>query len=162
MERIAIYPGSFDPVTNGHIDIVRRGAKLFDKVIVAIMLNIGKEPLFSVEERIEMLKESLGDVPNVEVDTFQDGLTVDYAESKNAVAMLRGMRAVSDWDSEFQLALINRRLNRNIETVFLMTGLRWLYISSSRIKEAAQFGGDIGGLVPSFVERRLKEEYSKS
>jgi pantetheine-phosphate adenylyltransferase len=162
MDRIAIYPGSFDPVTNGHIDIVRRGAKLFDKVIVTIMLNIGKKPLFSVEERIEMLKACLNDVPNVEVDTFQDGLTVDYAESKNAVAMLRGMRAVSDWDSEFQLALINRRLNRNIETVFLMTGLRWLYISSSRIKEAAQFGGDISGLVPSLVEKRLREEYGRT
>jgi pantetheine-phosphate adenylyltransferase len=162
MDRIAIYPGSFDPVTNGHVDIVTRGAKLFDRVIVAVMMNIGKEPLFTVEERIEMLKSSFDDVPNIEVDTFQDGLTVDYAKSKGAVAMLRGMRAVSDWDSEFQLALINRRLNRDIETVFLMTGLRWLYISSSRIKEAAQFGGDISGLVPQLVEDRLMKKYGRS
>ncbi len=161
MERVAIYPGSFDPVTNGHVDIVTRGAKLFDKVIVAVMLNIGKEPLFTAEERIEMLKASFDDLPNVAVDTFQEGLTVDYAESQNAVAMLRGMRAVSDWDSEFQLALINRRLKRDIETVFLMTGLRWLYISSSRIKEAAQFGGDISGLVPPAVEEKLKEKYRR-
>jgi len=162
MERIAIYAGTFDPVTNGHVDIVQRGAKLFDKVVVAIMLNISKEPLFSVEERMEMLKASLEHIPNVEVDAFQEGLTVDYAISRNAAAMLRGMRAVSDWDSEFQLALINRRLNRNVETVFLMTGLRWLYISSSRIKEAAQFGGDISGMVPELVEQKLKEKYHSS
>lgn len=162
MERIAVYPGSFDPVTNGHVDIVKRGAMLFDKVIVAIMLNIGKKPLFAVDERIEMLKDSLFDVPNVEVDTFQEGLTVEYAKSKDAIAILRGMRAVSDWDSEFQLALINRRLNRDIQTVFLMTGLRWIYISSSIIKEAAQFGGEISGLVPPMVEERLKAKYKKA
>jgi len=162
MERTAIYPGTFDPVTNGHIDIVERGAMLFDRIIVAIMLNVGKKPLFAVEERLEMLKTTFGDMPNVEVDTFQEGLTVDYAESKNAVAMIRGMRAVSDWDSEFQLALMNRRLNRDIETVFLMTGLRWVYLSSSRIKEAAEFGGEISGLVPPEVEEKLKARFDRS
>ena len=161
MERIAIYPGSFDPVTNGHLDIVERGALLFDKIIVAVMINPVKQPLFTTEERIEMLEDSFADLANVEVDTFQEGLTVDYAESKKAVAMLRGMRAVSDWDAEFQLALMNRRLRRDIQTVFLMTGLRWIYISSSIIKEAAQFGGDISGMVPPLVEKRMKEKYRR-
>jgi len=162
MERIAIYPGSFDPVTNGHIDIVERGALLFDKIIVAVMINPGKQPLFTTEERIEMLRDCFQGLGNVEVDTFQEGLTVDYAKSKNAIAMLRGMRAVSDWDAEFQLALMNRRFHRDIQTVFLMTGLRWIYISSSIIKEAAQFGGDIAGLVPPLVERKMREKYRRS
>jgi pantetheine-phosphate adenylyltransferase len=161
MTRIAIYPGSFDPVTNGHVDIVERGALLFDKVIVTIMHNIGKKSLFSIEERMEMLRESLNSRPNVEIETFS-GLTVDYAEDKGAVAILRGMRAVSDFESEFQLALMNRRLNREVQTVFLMTGLRWIFISSSIIKEAAQFGGDINGLVPPFVEKKLKEKFGSS
>ena len=161
MNRIAIYAGSFDPVTNGHIDIAERGARLFDKIIVTISVNPGKTPLFTVEERIEMLRDSFHDLPNIEVDTFQGGLTVEYAKSKGAVAMLRGMRAVSDFDAEFQLALMNRRLNRDVQTVFLMTGGRWIFLSSSIIKEAAQFGGDITGMVPPIVEEKLKEKFRK-
>ncbi len=158
MQRIAIYPGSFDPVTNGHIDIAERGLKLFDKVIVAILHNPGKEALFSVEERMELLRLSLRDYPGIEIDTF-DGLLVDYAASRNANAILRGMRAVSDFEYEFQLALMNRRLNRDIQTVFLMTGLRWIFTSSSIIKEAARFGGNINGMVPPEVNRRLRRKF---
>ena len=155
--KIAIYPGSFDPVTNGHIDIIQRGRHLFDKIIVAILLNPGKKALFSVEERLYMLAESLKDIDGVEVDSFF-GLLIDYAERKNAKAILRGMRAVSDFEYEFQMALMNRRLNRNIQTVFLMTGMRWIYTSSSIIKEAATFGGDISGMVPAIVEKKLEEK----
>ena len=161
MKRIAIYPGSFDPVTNGHIDIVKRGLTLFDRVIVAILLNASKNYLFSVEERLQMLKKSMKDLRNVEFDTF-DGLLVDYARTRNASAILRGMRAVSDFEYEFQLALMNRKLNRNIQTVFLMTGLRWIFTSSSIIKEAAQFGGDIEDMVPKLVNRELKRKFNRS
>ena len=159
MKRIAIYPGSFDPVTNGHLDIVKRGLKLFDKIIVAILHHPGKMSLFSVDERVDMLKSSLKSVPNTEVDTF-DGLLVDYARQRKAHAILRGMRAVSDFEYEFQMALMNRRLNREIQTVFLMTGLRWIFTSSSIIKEAAQFGGNIEGMVPTHVLRKLKAKFN--
>jgi len=158
MQRIAIYPGSFDPVTNGHMDIVERGLKLFDKLIVAIMCNPGKEGLFSIEERIEMLTDSVRKFSNVEVDTF-DGLTVEYAVQRNANGILRGLRALSDFEYEFQLALMNRKLNRNIETFFLMTGFRWIYTSSSIIKEAARFGGNVNGMVPPLVQKKLKEKF---
>ncbi len=157
MQRIAIYPGSFDPVTNGHLDIIKRGLKLFDQIIVAIMHNPAKESLFTIEERRELLEISLKSFSNIEIDTF-DGLTVDYAAEKKANAILRGMRAVSDFEFEFQLALMNRRLNREIQTVFLMTGLRWIFTSSSIIKEAAGFGGNINGMVPPIVNERLKEK----
>ena len=159
MPRTAIYPGSFDPVTNGHIDIIERGLKLFDKVIVAVLHNPGKNSLFSVPERAELLRQSLHHFPNIEVDTF-DGLLVDYAEQKGADAILRGMRAVSDFEYEFQLALMNRRLNREIQTVFLMTGLRWIFTSSSIIKEAASFGGNIEGMVPQPVLEKLKNRFA--
>jgi pantetheine-phosphate adenylyltransferase len=155
--KIAIYPGSFDPVTNGHIDIIQRGRHLFDKIIVSILLNPGKKALFSLDERLDMLTESLKDIDGVEVDSFS-GLLIDYAERKNAKAILRGMRAVSDFEYEFQMALMNRRLNRDIQTVFLMTGMRWIYTSSSIIKEAATFGGDISGMVPTIVEKKLEEK----
>ena len=158
--RIAIYPGSFDPVTNGHLDIIERGRKLFDSIIVAILHNPTKDACFTVEERSEMLEICLKDLPNVEVDTF-DGLLVDYAAKRNAHAILRGMRAVSDFEYEFQLALMNRRLNRNIETVFLMTGLRWIFTSSSIIKEAAGFGGNVNGMVPPIVNQKLKEKFGR-
>ena len=158
MERIVIYPGSFDPVTNGHIDIAERGLKLFDKISVAILHNPVKEFLFTVEERVEMLESSFKDYPDITVETF-DGLLVDYAASRNCIAILRGMRAVSDFEYEFQLALMNRRLKREIQTVFLMTGLRWIFTSSSIIKEAAQFGGDITSIVPPLVNRKLKEKF---
>jgi len=158
MKRIAIYPGSFDPVTNGHIDILERGLKLFDKIIVAILLNPGKDPLFTVEERIHMLKVSLKKINNIEIDTFS-GLLVDYAAKRKSHAILRGMRAVSDFEYEFQLALMNKRLNREIQTVFLMTGLRWIFTSSSIIKEAARFGGNIKGMVPPIVHNKLKKKF---
>lgn len=158
MERIAVYPGSFDPVTNGHLDILERALTLFDKIVVAILHNPGKKICFSVEERIEMLEASTRSLAGVEIDTF-DGLTVEYARRKKAHAILRGMRAVSDFEYEFQLALMNRRLNRGIQTVFLMTGLRWIFTSSSIIKEAARFGGDIEDMVPPPVFEKLKERF---
>ena len=161
MKKIAIYPGSFDPVTNGHLDIVERGLKLFDKIIVAILTNPGKKFLFPLEERQAMLEESMKDFSNVEIDTF-DGLTVDYANQRKAQGILRGLRALSDFEYEFQMALMNRRLNREVQTVFLMTGLRWIYTSSSIIKQAAQFGGSIKGMVPPQVEKKIREKYRDS
>lgn len=160
MPKVAIYPGSFDPVTNGHLDILERGMKLFDKIIVAILTNPGKRFLFTLEERIEMLEVSMKKFSNVEIGTF-DGLTVDYAARRNARAILRGLRALSDFEYEFQMALMNRRLNREVQTIFLMTGMRWIYTSSSIIKEAAQFGGSIAGMVPPIVEKRIKEKYAQ-
>ncbi|MBC2696249.1 MAG: pantetheine-phosphate adenylyltransferase [Desulfobacteraceae bacterium] len=158
MERTAIYPGSFDPVTNGHVDIVERGLKIFDKIIVAILRNPAKEALFTVEERKEMIETSLNKYSNVEIDVFE-GLLVDYAKKRNAGTILRGMRAVSEFEYEFQLALMNRKLNREIQTVFLMTGFRWIFTSSSIIKEAASFGGNINGMVPPLVSLKLKEKF---
>ena len=157
--KLAIYPGSFDPVTNGHIDIIVRGLKIFDRIVVGILNNPGKNPLFSVQERKEMLQASLKGFASVEIDTF-DGLLVDYALERGAQAILRGMRAVSDFEYEFQMALMNRRLNREIQTVFLMTGLRWIFTSSSIIKEAARFGGNINGMVPKIVNQKLQQKFS--
>jgi pantetheine-phosphate adenylyltransferase len=156
----AIYAGSFDPVTNGHLDIIRRGLELFDHLIVAVACNPGKRPLFDVEERIEMIRESIEYQSRVTVDAF-DGLLVDYAREKNVNVFVRGLRALSDFEYEFQLALMNRRLNREIDTIFLITGFRWFYVSSSIVKEAASFGGSVEGLVPDVVNRRLKEKYSR-
>jgi len=161
MQKIAIYPGSFDPVTNGHVDIAQRGLRLFDKIIVAILSNPVKDFLFTVEERIEMLESSFEEYPNIEVETF-DGLLVDYAAKKKSTAILRGMRAVSDFEYEFQLALMNRKLNREVQSVFLMTSLRWIFTSSSIIKEAAQFGGDIKGMVPPIVNEKLKKKFKRN
>lgn len=158
MQRIAIYPGSFDPVTKGHLDIIERGLKVFDNIIVTILCNPTKKTLFTVEERIEMLKTSLKDFSNVEVDAF-NGLLVDYVTKRGATGILRGMRAVSDFEYEFQMALMNRKLNREIQTVFLMTSLRWIFTSSSIIKEAARFGGDIEDMVPPVVNEKLKEKF---
>lgn len=159
MRRTAIYPGSFDPVTNGHIDIIRRGLKVFDHIVVTILHNPAKTSLFSVEERLELLEISLKEYPEVEVD-FYNGLLVDYAVKRKATAILRGMRALSDFESEFQMSLMNRRLNREIQTVFLMTGLQWIFTSSSIIKEAARFGGNVSRMVPAEVNRRLKEKFA--
>jgi len=159
-KKIAVYPGTFDPITNGHCDLVWRGLKLFDGVILAVATNGSKDPLFTVEERLEMLTKTFEGVPNVEVDSF-DGLLVDYVVSRGADTILRGLRAVSDFEYEFQLGLMNRKLNKNVQTVFLMTGLRWIFISSSIIKEAARFGGDTQGMVPDIVHERLKDKFGK-
>ena len=158
MQRIAIYPGSFDPITNGHVDIAGRGLELFDKIIVAIMHNPDKSSLFTVEERIEMLQNSLKKYPTVEIDTF-NGLTVEYAKRRKAQGILRGLRALSDFEYEFQMALMNRKLNREVETIFLMTGFRWIYTSSSIIKEASKFGGNVNGMVPALVQKKLRAKY---
>lgn len=157
-ERIAIYPGSFDPLTNGHVDIIERALKIFDKVIVAVLYNPSKKALFSVDERLEMIQRSFPNKKQLLVDSF-DGLLVDYAKSKNAVGIVRGMRAISDFENEFQMALMNRRLSREVQTIFLMTGLRWIFTSSSIIKEVAEFGGDISGMVPHAVKCKMKEKY---
>jgi pantetheine-phosphate adenylyltransferase len=161
MEKIAIYPGSFDPVTNGHLDIIERGLTIFDKIIVTILENPAKKLLFSVEQRMELLSRSLESFSNVEIASY-DGLLVDYAKQRNAQAILRGMRAVSDFEYEFQMALMNRRLNRDVQTIFLMTGLRWIFTSSSIIKEAAKFGGNIESMVPPVVQKKLEEIFNKS
>jgi pantetheine-phosphate adenylyltransferase len=157
-ETIAIYPGTFDPITNGHLSILNRASKIFDRLIIAILNNPRKAPLFSIEERLEMMRDVLKSRPDVEVDFF-DGLLVDYVASKEAHVIVRGIRAMSDFELEFQMALMNRKLNREIESVFLMTDYKWFYISSTIIKEAASFGGEIAGLVPPVVCRRLKEKY---
>ncbi len=156
---LAIYPGTFDPITNGHLSIVKRALKIFDRLIIAILNNPQKKPLFSLEERIQMIKESIKEFPNVEVDTF-DGLLVDYAVQKKANVILRGLRAMSDFEYEFQMALMNRKLNREVQSVFLMTDYKWFYTSSTIIKEAASLGGNVRGLVPDFVNAKLKEKYS--
>ena len=156
--RIAIYPGTFDPITNGHLSILSRALKIFDKLVIAILNNPNKLPLFSIEERVEMIKEVLKSKPNIEID-YYDGLLVDYAVQKEANVIIRGLRALSDFEYEFQLSLMNRKLNRNIQSVFLMTDYKWFYTSSTIIKEAASLGGDIGGLVPPYVCRKLKGKY---
>jgi pantetheine-phosphate adenylyltransferase len=152
---IAIYPGSFDPITNGHLDLIHRGARLFDRLIVAILRNEAKQPLFSVDERMEMLSEVLTGVPNVEIDSF-NGLLVQYASARSATVLLRGIRAVSDYEYELQMALMNRRLKPEIETVCLMSNEAHSFISSRLVKQVIALGGDIGGLVPPSVEARLK------
>ncbi len=158
-ESIAIYPGTFDPITNGHLDLINRGLCLFDKVIVTIAINPGKKPLFSLDERIKMINDCYTEEDRVEVDSV-DGLLVEYAAKRNARAIIRGLRAVSDFDYEFQLALMNRKLERSVESVFLMPGFRWIFISSSIVKDAASHGGNVGGLVPEHVEKMLIAKYS--
>ena len=153
---VAIYPGSFDPITNGHLDRIERGSKLVDRLVVAILSNDAKQPLFSVEERMEMLSEVVGRFPNVEVDCF-DGLLVDYATRKGATVIIRGIRAISDYEFELQMALMNRRLRPSIETIFLMAGEAYSYISSRLVKEVFGLGGNISGLVPPTVETRLRK-----
>lgn len=157
-EKTAIYPGTFDPITNGHLSIINRALKIFDKVIIAILINAQKAPLFSLEERISMIEEVLKGTPNVEIDSF-DGLLVDYVVQKKTNVVVRGLRALSDFEYEFQIALMNRKLNREVQSVFLMTDYKWFYISSTIIKEAASLNGDISGLVPPLVCRKLKEKY---
>jgi pantetheine-phosphate adenylyltransferase len=157
----ALYPGTFDPPTNGHIDLIQRGAKLFDHLIVAILNNPDKNPLFSVEERVEMLKESTAMLSNVSVATF-DGLMVEFARQQGASAVLRGIRAISDYEYEFQMALMNRRLAPEIETVFLQPAGRYSFVSSRMLKEVFSFGGDVSGLVPPNVLKRLRDRMGAS
>ena len=152
--RIAIYPGSFDPLTNGHVDIILRGARLFDRIVVAILVNPDKAPLFSPTERMEIAREVFAAQPNVEVDTF-GGLLVDYARHRRATVIVRGLRAVSDFEYEMQMALMNRHLSPDLETVFMMPGEAYTYLSSRLVKEVFALGGDVTGLVPPGVERRL-------
>jgi pantetheine-phosphate adenylyltransferase len=158
MTLTALCPGTFDPVTNGHLDIVRRAAALFDRVVVAVVENPSKEPLFPAEERIAMLEEVLGELENVEVDSFS-GLLVDYARRKEIGIIVKGLRAVTDFDYELQMAQMNRKLTE-METCFVPTSPKWSYLSSSLIKEVARYGGDVSGLVPDPVLRRLKERFS--
>ena len=159
-EKTAIYPGFFDPVTNGHLSIISRGLNVFDNLIIAILNNPHKTPLFSVEERIQMIKKSIRGKPRLEVDTF-DGLLVDYAVKRNSNVILRGLRALSDFEYEFQMALMNRKLNGHVQSIFLMTDYKWFYTSSTIIKEAASFGGDVSGLVPRVVNDKLKEKFQQ-
>jgi pantetheine-phosphate adenylyltransferase len=159
MKKIAVYPGSFDPITNGHVDIIKRGLRMFDELIILIAYNQNKKTLFSVEERSEMIREVIKDCKNIRVDC-SDGLLVDFVRDSGANVILRGLRALSDFEYEFQLALINRRLNREIETVFLMTGYKWFYTSSTIIKEAASLGGSVKGLVPDIVNLKLTEQFT--
>ena len=155
MSTLAVYPGSFDPLTNGHVDIITRGARLFDRIAVAILKNAEKAPMFSMDERVEIAREVFKNHANVEVDTFE-GLLVDYVERKRAQAIVRGLRAVSDFEFEFQMALMNQRLNPRIETVFMMPAEQYTYISSRLIKEVFSLGGRVHGLVPELVEERLR------
>jgi pantetheine-phosphate adenylyltransferase len=155
--RIAIYPGSFDPLTNGHLDVVQRAAKLFDRVIVAVAKNEGKHPLFTLEERVALVGQSVKKLPNVEVDAF-DGLLVNYVVSKNARAIVRGLRAISDFEFEFQLALMNRKLNENVETIFMMPKDTYTFLSSRIVKEIARLGGEVGPFVPAPVQKALKKK----
>jgi len=152
---IAIYPGSFDPVTNGHLDLIERGTKIFARLIVAVLRNADKAPLFTVAERVDMLREVTREWPNVEVDVFE-GLLVDYARRRDSAVILRGIRAVSDYEYELQMALMNRKLEPQLETVFMMPALKYSYLSARLVREVAQFGGPLEGLVPPAVEQRLR------
>jgi len=152
---VAIYPGSFDPVTNGHLDLIERGAKIFDVLIVSVLRNLEKNPLFTVPERVDMLREVTRRWPNVEVDIF-DGLLVDFARRRGAQVLLRGIRAISDYEYELQMALMNRKLEPELETIFMMPAEMYSYLSSKMVREIAQLGGPISGLVPPIVEQRLR------
>jgi pantetheine-phosphate adenylyltransferase len=158
--RLAVYPGSFDPLTNGHVDIILRGLRIFDRIVVAVLTNPEKTPLFSVEERVAMAREVFRGQPRVEVDAF-GGLLVEYARRKGACAIVRGLRAISDFEYEFQMALMNRRLSPEIETVFMMPAEAYTYISSRLIREVFAHGGPITGLVPDVVEKQLREKSAR-
>jgi pantetheine-phosphate adenylyltransferase len=155
---LAIYPGSFDPVTNGHLDLIERAAKLFRHLVVAVLRNTEKAPLFALSERLEMLREVTGPLPNVEVDSF-DGLLTEYARRRQAKVLLRGIRAVSDYEYELQMAMINRKLEPDLETVFMVPAVAYSFISSRLVREIARLGGPVEGLVPPSVEQRLRARY---
>ncbi|MGI6484960.1 MAG: pantetheine-phosphate adenylyltransferase [Tepidanaerobacteraceae bacterium] len=157
--QIGIYPGSFDPITYGHLDIIERSAKLFDKLIVAVLSNPQKEPLFSIDERMKMIEDSVSHIQNVEVDSF-NGLLIEFAMLKKARVIVKGLRAVSDFEYELQMALMNKKLNENIETIFIMTNSKYSYLSSSIVKEVARLGGCVGDLVPPVVGITLREKFA--
>ncbi len=159
MEKIAVYPGSFDPVTNGHVDIIKRSAFIFSEVIVAVFINPGKNPTFSIKDRVKMLQEATKDIPNVRVDSFS-GLLTEYARAKGAHVIIRGLRALADFEKEFQQALMYKKLNEDVEILFLMTSQEYSFLSSSLVKEVASFGGSIENLVPEFVDKYLKDYFS--
>ncbi|MCD6375550.1 MAG: pantetheine-phosphate adenylyltransferase [Caldisericaceae bacterium] len=159
-KKIAIYPGTFDPITLGHIDIIERSSKLFDEIIVTLAINPAKKPLFDVHERMEMIEDAVKDFPNVQVEKF-DGLVVDFAKRMNATVIIRGLRAITDFEYEFQMALMNRQLSEDITTVFLMPHEKFTYLNSTIIKNVANFGGDIEKFVTKFVERKLIEKLSE-
>jgi len=160
MNPAAVYPGSFDPITNGHLDLIRRGLNVVDRIIVAVAINPAKTHMFSIEERVEMVKMAVGDNPRVSVESFS-GLLVDYLKECKTHILLRGLRAVLDFEYEFQMALMNRRLDRKVETIFMMTGYKWFYVSSRIIREVIVAGGSVEGLVPDFVNQKLQERFGK-
>ena len=160
MRRLAIYPGSFDPITNGHLSIIKRGLEVFDGLIVAVLQNQAKTALFSVDERVALMRDSLGNDPRIEIDRFS-GLLVDYARQRNTFVVLRGLRAVSDFEYEFQLANMNRKLEPRIDTLFMMTGEDSFYISSRMVREVATLGGDVSSMVPGNVAKKLSERFRK-
>jgi len=158
MEKTAVYPGSFDPITNGHLDLIRRGPNIVDRLIVAVAINPAKNHIFSIEERVEMIKAAVEDNPRVIVDSFE-GLLVDYLDRQNTHILLRGLRAVLDFEYEFQMALMNRRMDRKVETIFMMTGYKWFYVSSRIIRDVVVAGGSVEGLVPEYVNQKLRERF---
>lgn len=160
MNKIAIYPGTFDPITNGHIDLIQRTLKIFDEIIIAVASSQQKDPLFSSEERLELIRQAVRDLKGARAELF-DSLLVDYAQVNKSIAIVRGLRAVSDFEYELQMALMNRRLNASIETVFMMPSEEYTFLSSTMVKEVASFGGDVKGLVPHVVEEALKEKFKK-
>ena len=160
MTKHAVYPGTFDPITNGHIDLIRRSLHIFDTVTIAVAANPQKAPLFSLDERLEMIREAVRDLPGVHAESF-DGLLVEYVRKRGALAIIRGLRAVSDFEYELQMALMNRRLDTDIETVFLMPSEEYSYLTSTILKTVADLGGDIRGLVPPIIEERLKNHFLK-
>ena len=160
MNKTAVYPGSFDPVTNGHLDIIKRASRTFDKVYVAILKNSSKTPMFSLQQRIDWIRRATAHLPNVEVDSFE-GLLVSYMDEKKAGIIIKGLRAVSDFEYEFQMALMNHKLNKSIETMFMMTNGKYSYLSSSIVKEVARHSGNLEGLVPDFMIEEIMEELKK-
>ena len=160
MSKTAIYPGTFDPITNGHIELITRSLRIFDEVIVAVAPSKKKEPLFSVEERIKLIEQSISKMKGARADSF-DNLLMDYAEETDSLAVVRGLRAVSDFEYELQMALMNRRINANIETVFMMPDQEYTFLSSTMVKEVVSFGGSVTGLVPKAVEKALNRKFNK-